>query len=133
MVNTSSSATRYRSLNRAQALLVIALVSLAMGVCLAASRGGPAGAGRDLPDTGMDPNQGDAAFYTRVVERLHRGEAYYDALGAELRSRGFPSSSAFSWRTPLHLEMIAQLANFNYARCLLDIGALCAVGLAFLA
>ena len=69
MVNTSSSATRYRSLNRAQALLVIALVSLAMGVCLAASRGI---ASSDLPSTSDDPSQGDAAFYTRVVQRLHR-------------------------------------------------------------
>lgn len=119
----SVSTTRYRSLRRRQALLVLALLVLAVGVCLFLSVGPPPKLG------GPVGVQGDVALYTAVVERLHAGEDYYDVMGVELQSRGFPVSSVFNWRTPLHLELIAHLPALDGARALLLAVAICAIGL----
>ncbi len=113
------SVTRYNCLNRRQAFLVLVLLSLAVGGCLAVPRAAPP----------RLSGEGDLALYSHVAQRVHRGERYYDALGSELRSRDYPTRSVFNWRTPLHLELIARL-SFGWASILLMVGGLCAIGLA---
>ena len=49
----------------------------------------------------------DARMFAAVVERLRSGESYYDAMGAELQRRDYPTHVVFNWRTPLHLTMVA--------------------------
>jgi len=66
-------------------------------------------------------------------KKVHAGQAYYSVLGAELRSRGYPTRSVFNWRTPLHLELIAHLPDTEWARALPLLGAGCAIGLNFAA
>lgn len=53
------------------------------------------------------PSRSDIVTFEAVVERLKRGEPYYDAMGAELRPRGYPTSDTFNWRTPLLLPLVA--------------------------
>jgi hypothetical protein len=117
-----SSATRYRRLNRRQALLVLAILFLAVAGCLSVSLGPP-------PKISSGTGQGDVALFYAVAQRVHGGQPYYDAMGIELRSRGYPTRSVFNWRTPLHLELIAHLPSLDWARALLLLGAGCAIGL----
>lgn len=49
----------------------------------------------------------DIALYAAVVADLRAGQSYYDALGHELRTRGFPTRSVFNWRSPLLLTSLA--------------------------
>ncbi len=49
----------------------------------------------------------DALTFAAVVERMRKGEGYYDAMGAELRQNGYPARDPFNWRTPLHLSALA--------------------------
>jgi hypothetical protein len=46
-------------------------------------------------------------MFAAVVERLRSGESYYEAMGAELQRRDYPTHVVFNWRTPLHLTMVA--------------------------
>lgn len=48
----------------------------------------------------------DAQVFAVVVDRLRTGEAYYDAMGVELRQRDYPTRDPFNWRTPLHLTAL---------------------------
>ena len=124
-VRGQSSATSFRRLNRWQALLVVVLVAATIEAGLAATR-------EPVPPvSGTDSD--DLSLYAQVVQRVHSGEEYYDALGGELRTRGYPTSSVFNWRTPLHLVLIARLPSPIWAQALLLIGAACAVGLAVIA
>jgi hypothetical protein len=100
----------------------LVILSLAVAGCLSVSLGPP-------PKIGGGTGQGDVALFSAVAQRVHAGQAYYDAMGGELRSRGYPTRSVFNWRTPLHLELIAHLPNFQWARVLLFLGAACAMGL----
>ena len=49
----------------------------------------------------------DGGTFVAVAERLRAGEPYYQAVGVELRRRGYPTADTFNWRTPLHLTVIA--------------------------
>lgn len=118
----SGSATRYRFLTRPQARLVLVILFLAVVGCLSISLGPP-------PKLSSGTGQGDVALFSAVAQRVHAGQAYYDAMGGELRSRGYPTLSVFNWRTPLHLELIAHLPSLHWARVLLLLGAACAIGL----
>ena len=52
--------------------------------------------------------RGDAAMFGRVVARIEGGEAYYPAMGHELRVSNYPAASVFNWRTPaLYLALAA--------------------------
>jgi hypothetical protein len=70
--------------------------------------------------------QGDAAFYRTVVGHIQQGETYYQALGGELRRRGYPTASVFNWRTPAHLAGVAA-APRAAAIALLALGAFAVV------
>ena len=116
--------TRYRDLPRAQALVILAALFLAVAACLFLSVGPPPTLGAAVE------GHGDVALYDAVVQRLHAGENYYDVLGSELLSHGFPVSSVFNWRTPLHLELVAHLPSLAWARALLLLGAIVTIGIA---
>jgi hypothetical protein len=84
-----------------------------------------------MPMEGMDTSgpgkQGDLETYSRVVERLRGGEAYYSALHTELLAADYGTRSVFNWRPPFFLSMIALLPSEEWARGVLM--ALAAVGL----
>jgi hypothetical protein len=44
-----------------------------------------------------------------VVDRVHAGESYYDALGAELRRSGYATKPFFHWRLPTLLWTAGKL------------------------
>jgi hypothetical protein len=46
-------------------------------------------------------------MFARVVARLEAGEAYYPAMGHELRSNNYPAASVFNWRTPTLYHALA--------------------------
>jgi len=51
----------------------------------------------------------DVDLYEAEIDRMRRGQGYYEAAAAELRSRGYPTASIFNWRTPLPMWLIANL------------------------
>jgi hypothetical protein len=59
------------------------------------------------PLDSVAPGQSDFDTFRAVVDRVRAGEPYYEAMGMELRSRGYPTSRAFNWRTPFHLRTLA--------------------------
>jgi hypothetical protein len=124
-METLGTVTRYRRLSRARAFGVILLAAAALAACLAAA----------APGASREPqaSPADVPLYKRVVERLRGGEAYYEVLRSELPARRFATRSVFNWRTPLHLELIAQLADADRARGVLATLALAAVALSSLA
>jgi hypothetical protein len=117
--------TRYRSLTRKQALAALGLLSLAIAWCLSVS-------GVE-PRTPAGKGGGDVALFGAVEQRVRGGEGYYEAMGSELRSRGYQSRSIFNWRTPLHLSLIARLPTPGWAWLLLVIVTSAAIAMAFVA
>ncbi|HEV3138627.1 MAG TPA: hypothetical protein VGZ26_12000 [Pirellulales bacterium] len=59
----------------------------------------------DAPSRGP----GDVALYRAEADRVRQGQSYYDAIAAELRSRGYPMRSIFNWRMPLPVWLIGIL------------------------
>jgi hypothetical protein len=55
---------------------------------------------REVPRPNTPAQAQDLNLYEAVIERLHKGEPYYQVLGEELRSRHFPTVPVFNWRTP---------------------------------
>ena len=126
-METEAGATRYASMTRLQALLVLGCAALSMVWCLAV-------APKDtlVPKSYNNKGDSDMALYQRVVERIHRGEGYYDALGSELRAGKRAAASVLNWRTPLHLLTVGWLPSLAWGRALLALSALAALGLAFI-
>lgn len=99
------STTSYAQLSRRQAraaLVVIVLTALGgVGVTLS-----------PLASNNFNANPGkpsDVDLYRAEVERIHRGEGYYEAARAELTARGYPTRSVFNWRTPLPMWLVGKL------------------------
>jgi hypothetical protein len=109
----------------AQAQLALAsLVSLAVVGAIPQSRAPKP----ELPP----PGRGDTVLFERTIDRLRAGEPYYDAIGAEMRQRNYPTASVFNWRTPAHLMLVSSVSD-RTARMtlqLLAIGTLAALPLA---
>lgn len=72
-------------------------------------------------------DQGDVALFETVVSRLRGGEAYYPAMGDELRRRGYPTASVFNWRTPFPLAAVAAYPKAT-AICFFALGVLVMAG-----
>jgi hypothetical protein len=53
---------------------------------------------------------GDVALFRRIVDDLRSGVSYYDATGAMLRMRHYPTSSVFNWRTPLLYQLLGSVS-----------------------
>ena len=51
----------------------------------------------------------DNEMHRIVVNRVHAGESYYDALGAELRRSGYATKPFFHWRLPTLLWTMGKL------------------------
>jgi hypothetical protein len=75
----------------------------------------------------LNNDQGDVALFETVVRRLRAGEAYYPAMGNELRQRGYPTASVFNWRTPFPLSAVAAFPK-GTAICFFALGVLAIAG-----
>ena len=102
----SRPATRYGSLTRGQAAVVGVLLLAVMGWLLAGSRSGATTAAA-APARSSD--ESDVALYRAIVARVHGGEGYYDAAGAELRARGYPTRPFLNWRQPTYAWFLGNL------------------------
>src|SRR5207248_671302 len=49
-------------------------------------------------------------LFRAIVLDLQEGQSYYDAVGHELRGRGYPSRDLFNWREPLLFAVLARLS-----------------------
>ena len=78
-----------------------------------------------------DRGPGDIGLYTSEVQRIRDGQSYYDAVAAELHERGYPTRSAFNWRTPLPVTLIAALPELAMAKVLLGLACAALVWLTF--
>ena len=74
---------------------------------------------------------GDTALFRAIVDRVHAGEGFYQASGAEMPSRGYPTRSVFNWRSPLPIWLIGKLPDADLAKGLLGLMALGLMVLAF--
>ncbi len=74
---------------------------------------------------------GDVALYRAEAERIHRGEGYYQAAAAELAERGYPTQSAFNWRTPLPMWLLGKMPTIVWGKALLGAMAIALMLLAF--
>jgi hypothetical protein len=65
-----------------------------------------------IPPVVRDPAKsiGDTELQLRTIERLRRGERYYEAVGTELRINSYPTSPIINWRTPLHYRAMAAMS-----------------------
>jgi hypothetical protein len=80
-----------------------------------------AGARPGLPAPAAAPRaagESDVDLYKAIVARVRAGEGYYDAAGAELRGRHYPTRPAFNWRQPTYAVLLAALPG-PLARALL--------------
>jgi hypothetical protein len=111
--------TAYAGLRRRPAVVLIATALLAVACTLTASL-------RPVRDD-SGPGQGgqDLELYQRIIERVHNGQSYYDAAGAELREGGYPSASVFNWRVPIYAWLLACFPNPLWGK-----GFLCALAVA---
>ncbi len=107
------SAWRRLSPRAARWCLVVAALGLAVCIAITAS---PLAKGK-ADDVGRGAN--DMTLYSAEVERVAQGEAYYDAIGDELRKQGYPTRSAFNWRTPLLVWLLAALPSPRVGQALL--------------
>jgi hypothetical protein len=125
---TANDMTRYASLTRKQAALILLCLCASIACTL---RMAPK---RTLIPTSYDPKKvdtSDMAVYQKTVQRVHNGENYYNALGGVLRSARRPTRSVFNWRTPLHLTMVALLPDLAWSRVILAVLGLFALLPAF--
>lgn len=55
------------------------------------------------------PGHSDSALYEAIIARVRGGQNYYDATGAELRARDYPTRPVFNWREPTYAFVLARL------------------------
>ena len=103
---------------RGRVILAVAVAAAVLSVAVTLS---PLASGF-ADATGRGP--GDVGLYRAEVDRIHAGEGYYQAVGEELRSRGYPTKSVFNWRTPLPIAAIGWLPEPVAAKVLLGALAL---------
>jgi hypothetical protein len=110
---------------QARAVLAVIVLVAAAGVAVTLS---PLASSNLRPYRG---EAGDAALYRAEVDRIHRGEGYYQAAAAELTARGYPTRSVFNWRTPLPVWLLGKLPTAVLGKALLGGLALALVLMAF--
>jgi hypothetical protein len=117
--------TRYAALTRRQAALVAAAFLALTGWFVVGPRVAPA------PPTVPAAQQGsDVELYRAIVERVRLGQGYYDAAGAELRARGYPTRPVFNWRQPTYAWLLAAVPTPRVGSALLAFVAAAVVVLA---
>lgn len=105
--DTLGAASRFAGLPVWAARLVLLAFAAAMAASLAASFG-PAPAPAFVA---THSDEGDAALYRRIAERVQDGEGYYAAASAELRARGYPLRPALAFRPPTLTLLLAWLGS----------------------
>jgi hypothetical protein len=124
--------TRFADLSRRQAWAVIALTLAATAYLLFLGLTHDTGPPK-VPGDPKDPLAGnDPLLFRRLVQRVHRGEDYYDAAYAEHSGHGFPVASMFNWRLPTFTWVIGALPDPYWAQVLLGLLSLVALVLACL-
>jgi hypothetical protein len=119
--------TGYARLTRLQARAVAIVLVLVLGAAAAVTLSPLASS--NLKE---HPNQaGDVQLYRAEVDRIHRGEGYYQAAAAELTARGYPTQSVFNWRTPLPMWLLGKLPAVAFGKALLGAMALALMLMAF--
>ena len=108
--------TRYSSLSRKQAALIL----LCLCACIAyALKAAPLGTLIPKSYDAKSSDTPDVALYQETVKRVHNGENYYTALGGVLRAAHRPTDSVLNWRAPLHLMLVALAPNLIWPRVIL--------------
>jgi hypothetical protein len=127
MVNRIVSCTDYARLTRrqARAVLAVAAILLVAGVAITLS---PLASGNILARSNRP---GDVPLYRAEVDRIHRGEGYYQAAAAELVARGYPTRSVFNWRMPLPVWLLGKMPTVMLGKALLGLLALALMLMAF--
>jgi len=125
MPAVADASTRFAGLTPKRAWLALLCLAAFVLVCQISLRSGPLYIENKTQES-------DVKMFRRVVNRMSAGEAYYEALGAELRNGGYPTRSVFNWRSPLHLTSI-QIATEPVSRWVLAALAAGAMLLATLA
>ena len=74
---------------------------------------------------------GDVPLYRAELDRIHRGEGYYQAAAAELTTRGYPTLSVFNWRMPLPVWLLGKMPTWMLGKALLGALALALMFMAF--
>jgi hypothetical protein len=127
----SRPATRYAALTRGQAAVVAALLLAVMGWLLAGSRSHAptaiAWSSTSSNNANHANDESDVALYRAIVSRVHDGEGYYDAAGAELRARGYPTRPFLNWRQPTYAWFLGNLPRLWLANVLLGLLAVAVV------
>ena len=108
--------TRYASLTRKQAALILLCVGAAIACTLSIA---PKQTLIPKSYDAKNADSSDMALYQKTVRRIHGGENYYTALGGVLRSAHRPTSSVLNWRTPLHLTLVGILPGLAWSRVIL--------------
>ncbi len=99
--------TALARLDRCTARLILAAVAAVLLGAVAVSISSLAKGNAD----GNKEGAGDVALYRAEADRIRTGVGYYQAASVELQSRGYPTKSAFNWRTPLPMWLIGVLPN----------------------
>lgn len=115
----------FARLSQVQARRVLALFLAAAAFCVAITFS-PLRSGYAKRARVQGP--GDVALFNAKIARMRGGEGYYEAAGAELRARGYPTRSVFNWRTPLPIWLIARLPHPAMGKALL-----CGLGVVMIA
>jgi hypothetical protein len=115
--------TRYAALTRRQAALVVAAFLALTGWFVVGARAAPPA----TPSVADYKQGGDVELYRAIVERVRLGQGYYDAAGAELRARGYPTRPAFNWRQPTYAWLLAAAPNPRVGSALLAFVAVAVV------
>lgn len=114
-------ATRWRNISSRAALMTIGALVISIVIMLAVA------ARYEPPPSSQALNRhGDAVTYARIIDRMHAGEPYYDAVHSELIAGGYGTRSVFNWRTPFYLSLLSMLPSWQDARWVVMGLALCA-------
>src|SRR4029079_8090159 len=57
------------------------------------------------------PGEGDVVMYQAMIADLRHGSGYYDAIGGELRQRGYATREIFNLRMPLLMMTLATISD----------------------
>ena len=93
-------------MRRGPAIALLALLVVALGWFYAATG---TGVHRVAPKKELAAEDSDYDLYRAITKRVHDGQNYYDAAGAELRTRGYPTRPVFNWRQPTEAFVLAYL------------------------
>lgn len=85
--------------------------------------------GRQIPPAAIAEQRRDAALYSGIIDDLRAGQPYYDSVGTELRTRGYPTRPIFNFREPLLYVTMARLSDEGAHALLIALASvlLCAV------